>query len=80
LFLENIRFYPGEEKNDAKFSKLLSSFGDVFVERSFFGRAPQGGLDVWTRRTFAPLRRHFIHEEIQALRKVLQQVHKPLVV
>ncbi len=35
IFFENIRFYKGEEKNDVAFSKLLSSFGDIFVNDSF---------------------------------------------
>jgi phosphoglycerate kinase len=35
LFLENIRFYPGEKENDEKFVKTLGSFGDIYVEDAF---------------------------------------------
>lgn len=35
LLLENIRFYPEEEKNDASFSKKLASYADVFVNDAF---------------------------------------------
>lgn len=35
LFLENLRFYPQEEENDAKFTKLLASFGDIYVNDAF---------------------------------------------
>lgn len=35
LLLENLRFYPEEEKNDAKFSETLSSFADVYVNDAF---------------------------------------------
>lgn len=33
--LENIRFYPGEEKNLKAFAKQLASLGDVFVNDAF---------------------------------------------
>jgi len=35
LLLENIRIYPGEEKNDASFSKKLASFADLYVNDGF---------------------------------------------
>ncbi len=35
LVLENLRFYPGEEKNEADFTARLSSLGDVFVNDAF---------------------------------------------
>jgi phosphoglycerate kinase len=35
LVLENLRFYPGEEKNDADFVSELTSLGDIFVNDAF---------------------------------------------
>ncbi len=35
LILENVRFYPGEEKNDPEFARKLASYGDVFVSDAF---------------------------------------------
>jgi phosphoglycerate kinase len=35
LLLENTRFYPEEEKNDAEFSHLLANLGDVYVNDAF---------------------------------------------
>lgn len=35
LLLENLRFYPEEEKNDTIFSETLSSFADVYVNDAF---------------------------------------------
>ncbi|RFB05647.1 phosphoglycerate kinase [Parvularcula marina] len=35
LLLENTRFYPGEEKNDAEFSKQLAALGDLYVNDAF---------------------------------------------
>ena len=33
--LENLRFYPGEEKNDPVFAKALSVHGDLYVDDAF---------------------------------------------
>lgn len=35
LLLENLRFYPEEEKGDAEFAKKLSALGDVWVNDAF---------------------------------------------
>lgn len=35
IFLENTRFYKGEEENDPKFSKQLSELADVYVDDAF---------------------------------------------
>ena len=37
ILLENIRFYKEEERNDKKFVKKISSFGDVFINECFSG-------------------------------------------
>lgn len=35
ILLDNIRFYPGEKKNDPAFAKQLASLGDVYVNDAF---------------------------------------------
>lgn len=35
FLLENIRFWPEEEKNSPAFAKMLAGFGDAFVEDAF---------------------------------------------
>ena len=35
ILLENIRFYPEEEKNDSHFAQQLSQLGDVFINEAF---------------------------------------------
>jgi phosphoglycerate kinase len=35
LLLENLRFYPEEEKNDPEFAKKLASLGDIYVNDAF---------------------------------------------
>ena len=35
LMLENVRFHPGEEKNDPEFSDQLAQLGDIYVNDAF---------------------------------------------
>ena len=35
LLLENLRFHPGEEKNDEAFSRALAALGDVYINDAF---------------------------------------------
>ena len=35
ILLENLRFYPEEEKNDQEFARQLSTLGDIFVNDGF---------------------------------------------
>ncbi|MDO8801886.1 phosphoglycerate kinase [Phenylobacterium sp.] len=35
LLLENVRFHPGEEKNDLEFAKALAANGDLYVNDAF---------------------------------------------
>jgi len=35
LVIENLRFHPGEERNDAEFSRSLASLADVYVNDAF---------------------------------------------
>lgn len=35
LLLENLRFYPGETKNDQEFSKELAKLGDIYLNDAF---------------------------------------------
>ena len=35
LLLENLRFHPGEESNDAAFAARLASLGDIYVNDAF---------------------------------------------
>lgn len=35
LLLENVRFYPGEEKNDPAFAQALSQLADIYVNDAF---------------------------------------------
>lgn len=80
LFLENLRFYPGEEGNDEKFVDLLAEFGEVYVNEAFsvahrkeastFGLAKK--LPAYAGISFL--------KEIKALERLVKHPQQPFVV
>jgi len=79
IFLENIRFYEGEEKNDANFSKHLSKLADIFVNDAF-SCSHRAHASVSKITEFLP---SFVglqfETEINALKKVTSDIKKPIV-
>lgn len=80
LFLENIRFYPGEEQNDSSFIDTLADYGDLYVNEAF---SVSHRMEASTYGVALKLKAYaglsFI-KEIQSLNKVLQNPQKPLVI
>jgi len=78
--LENVRFDPGEEKNDEALSKKLASYGDVYVNDAFGtahrAHASTAGVTKYFRQSAAGF---LIEKEIQYLGKVLTSPDKPFV-
>ena len=79
LFLENIRFVPGEKKNDGLFARQLASLADVYVNEAFsVCHREQASVSAITR--FLPAYAGMqLESEIKNLNKILKPV-KPLVV
>mgnify|MGYP001431810280 CR=1 FL=1 len=78
IFLENIRFYNEEEKNDLEFSKHLSSFGDIFVNDAF-SCSHRDHASVSKIAEFLPSYAGLqLESEINALKKVTTETKKPV--
>ena len=78
IFLENIRFYEEEEKNDINFSKQLSELGDLFVNDAFScSHRAHASVSKITEflPSFAGLQ---LETEINALKKVTSEIKKPI--
>lgn len=79
LFLENVRFYAGEEKNDANFIKTLASYGDVYVNDAF-SAAHRDEASTYGVAEHLP---HYagvsLEKEIKSLDKVMRTPHQPFV-
>lgn len=80
VFLENMRFYPEEEKNDKIFAKNLSSQADVFVLDGF-GVVHHPAVSVTGIAEYLPSYCGLLLEkEIKSLDAVLKHSKKPFVV
>ena len=76
--LENLRFHPGEEKNDPEFSKNLALLGDCFVNDAFSvshrAHASTAGIAKLMPSFAGPL----MDLELKALSNSLEQPKRPL--
>ena len=79
LMLENIRFYPGEEKNDEKLAKALSSLADVFVNDAF-ATSHRKHASTYGVSKFIPVVCGFLVEyELKMFDRVLNNPERPFV-
>jgi 3-phosphoglycerate kinase len=78
--LENIRFYPGEEENNAEFAEQLANLGDIYINDAFGvnhrAHASVAGIPKYLPSAMGLL----LEKEVQALEKVSKRPEKPLVV
>ena len=78
IFLENIRFYKEEERNDTSFAKQLGSLADLFVNDAFScSHRPHTSVSKITRflPSFAGLQ---LESELNALKKITCEIKKPI--
>ncbi|MDD2231563.1 MAG: phosphoglycerate kinase [Sphaerochaetaceae bacterium] len=77
LLLENVRFYPGEEKNDPEFAKQLAAFGDVYVNDAF-GTAHRAHASTEGVAHYLPSYAGFlIEKEIKFMAPLLENPEHP---
>lgn len=78
LLLENLRFYAGEESNDAEFAKELSRFADVYVNDAF-GAAHRAHASVHAITELLPAVAGFqMSQEIEMLGSAVNNPQRPL--
>ena len=78
VFLENIRFYEEEEKNDAAFAKHLAGLADLFVNDAF-SCSHRAHASVCKITEFLPSFAGLqLETEINALKKVTTEIKKPI--
>ena len=80
ILLENLRFHPEEEKNDAEFAKRLSVWGDIFINDAFgTAHRPHASTEGITRHLVA-CAGFLLEKEIEYLGKVVENPERPFVV
>jgi phosphoglycerate kinase len=78
LMLENLRFHPEEEKNDAGFARKLASLADVYVNDAF-GTAHRAHASTAGVAKYLPAVAGFLMlREIEELGRVLSSPDRPV--
>ena len=78
IFLENIRFYIEEEKNDISLAKTLALLGDLFVNDAF-SCSHRAHASVCKITEFLPSFAGLqLETEINALKKITTEIKKPI--
>ena len=80
FLLENLRFYPGEDKNDKNFAKKIAGLGDFYVNDAFaFSHRKTASMAAIT--DFLPsYAGPNLENEINHLNNALKKYKKPLVI
>ncbi|HHV94662.1 MAG TPA: phosphoglycerate kinase [Firmicutes bacterium] len=79
LLLENVRFYPGEKKNDPEFAKSLASLADLYVNDAF-GAAHRAHASTAGIAQYLPAAAGFLlQKEIEIMGKALEDPERPFV-
>jgi phosphoglycerate kinase len=80
ILLENLRFHPGEEKNDSGFAKQLADLADVYINDAFGSahraHASTEGIVRHVKQAAAGL---LMEKEVEYLGRVLHTPERPFV-
>lgn len=77
LVLENVRFYPGEEKNDPELSKAFADLADVYVNDAF-GAAHRAHASTAGIAAYLPAVSGFLmQKELEVLGKAILNPDRP---
>src|SRR6185369_17497140 len=80
LLLENLRFDPGEEKNDAALAQRLAALGDAYVNDAFGAAHRAHASTVGVPERLKPAVAGFLmQKELTALGSLLDQPKRPFV-
>lgn len=78
--LENVRFYPGEEKNDPALVRALASLADVYVNDAFAASHRAHASTAGVARRLPAYAGHLMEAEVKNLSRLLKRPARPFVV
>jgi len=76
--MENTRFHPGEEANDAQFAAVLAGLGDVYVDDAFSCAHRAHASTEGIAHLLPSAAGRAMQAEIEALQKALESPERPL--
>jgi phosphoglycerate kinase len=78
VLLENLRFHPGEEKNDPEFAEALASLADCFIMDAFAVAHRAHASTVGIPRYLPSAMGLLVQREIEAMSQALETPQTPL--
>jgi phosphoglycerate kinase len=79
VLLENIRFYPGEEKNDPELGRQLAALCDVYIDDAFAaahrGHSSNDAITKYVKECAAGI---LMENEIEYFKKAMDKPERPL--
>lgn len=79
VVMENTRFYPGEEANDADFAEALAKLGDIYVNDAFSAAHRAHASTEGLARHLPAYAGRAMQEELEALEKALANPERPVI-
>ena len=79
LLLENVRFYPEEEKNEEKFARALADLADIFVNDAFGAAHRAHASTEGVARVIPGVAGFLMEKEIEMLGRALTSPARPFV-
>ncbi|WP_036818919.1 phosphoglycerate kinase [Pontibacillus yanchengensis] len=77
LLLENVRFYPGEEKNDAELAKQFANLADVYVNDAFGAAHRAHASTEGIAHHIPAVAGYLMEKELRVLGNALQDPDRP---
>lgn len=78
LLLENLRFHPGEEKNDDDFARSLAQYADIYVNDAFgVSHRAHASVAAVTRYLQPAVAGFLLQKEIEVVTSLLEQPARP---
>ena len=79
VLLENLRFEPGEEKNDPAFADALADLADVYVDDAFGAAHRAHASIVGVAERLPAAAGHLLRDEVEKLSRVLEDAERPYI-
>jgi phosphoglycerate kinase len=79
VFLENIRFYAGEESNDKEFAFSLAQLGDIYVNDAFSVSHREHASVSAITAYLPPFAGLQLAQEVEVLNRILMNPNKPAI-
>ncbi|MGM0452076.1 MAG: phosphoglycerate kinase [Thermodesulfobacteriota bacterium] len=80
LLLENLRFYPEEEKNDEAFARSLADLGDIYINDAFaVSHRAHASVEAITRHTRQSAAGFLMLKELKYFKDAMENPRRPLV-